>query len=237
MFTQRRNYAAEDPYWSNVILMLHGEGSNGGTTITDSSVYAHTGTVIALTTSTAQAKYGSSSLLFDAASGSYVEYTATSEWLFGANDFTLEAWVYPTSVDATRRSLWDFRFDGSGAGTAWAVDYTSGDFRFQVGIGATLYSDNPATTLTANTWQHIACARDSGTLRYYKNGTQIQTATGLSTGSVNDKSATAKVRIGRRNDGTQNYGGYQDEVRFTRDVCRYPNGTTFTPATAAFPNG
>lgn len=235
MFTQHRHGGIEDPYWSDVILLLHGEG--GGTTITDSSPYNHTGTVISLTSSTSQFKYGSASLLFDATGGSYVEYTATSEWLFGSADFTLEGWIRPTSVDATRRSLWDFRFDGSGSGTAWAVDFTSGDFRFQVGIGATLYSDNPATTLTVNTWQHIACVRDGGTLRYYKNGTQIQTATGLGTGSVNDKSATAKVRIGRRNDGTQNFGGNQDEVRFTRNVCRYPNGTSFTPPTAAFPNG
>ena len=54
-----------DPYFSNVSLLLHGDGTNGSTTIIDSSsnnfsVTANNGAQI----STAQAKFGPSSIEF-----------------------------------------------------------------------------------------------------------------------------------------------------------------------------
>ena len=219
---------------NHVILLLHGEGANGATTIFDSSPYDHNPplTKLAMTTSTTQFKYGAASVLFDALSGSYVEYDPTSEWIFGAGDFTLAAWVRPAAVDATRRSIFDFRFDGSGSGTAYGVDFISSAIRFEVGIGSSLFTVT-AGTLTANVWQFVAFVRDGGTLRSYVDGVQVGSTSGLGTSAINDKSATAKIRVGRRNDGTQNYDGWMDEV-YINDTCLYPNGTTFTPPAGPF---
>lgn len=219
---------------NHVILLLHGEGSDGGTTIFDSSPYNHNPplTQLALTTSTTQFKYGAASLLFSAAAGSYAEYSPTSEWLFGSNDFTLAAWVRPSTVDATRRSLFDFRFDGSGSGTSWAVDFISGAIRFEVGIGGSLFTVT-AGALTVDTWQFVAFVRDGGTLRSYVDGVQVGSTGGLGTSAINGAVSTAKIRVGRRNDGTQNYDGWMDEV-YINDTCLYPNGTTFTPPTGPF---
>jgi hypothetical protein len=228
---------AGDRYGSDVILLWHGEGTNGGTTITDSSLFNHNPptTQIAVTTSTTQFKYGLASAAFNAGSGSFAEYTATSEWLDGTKDWTKEGWIYPTAVDATRRSIFDFRFDGSGSGTAFAMDFIAGALRFEIGVGSSLFSIT-GTAPTVNTWQHVAFVRDGNSLRYYLNGVQQASRSDLAGGSMNDKSATAKVRIGRRNDGAQNYDGWMDEVRFTRNICRYPGGTTFTPPSGPFPN-
>ncbi|MBS1582023.1 MAG: LamG domain-containing protein [Bacteroidetes bacterium] len=221
---------------NHVILLLHGEGTDGGTTIFDSSPYNHNPplTQLALTTSTTQFKYGAASLFFNSGSGSYVDYTPTSEWEFGAGDFTLAAWVYPTAVDATRRSIFDYRFDGSGSGTSWAVDFTTG-LRFQVGVttaGGTLFTVS-AGSLTPNVWQFVAFVRDGNTLRSYVDGVQVGSTSGLGTAPVNPRVLTSTVRIGRRNDGGQNFSGWMDEV-YINDTCLYPNGTTFTPPAGPF---
>jgi|GEM_PF-1900380 len=210
---------------STLVLGLNFEGN-----FTDVSAYAHTATVSGTTTSTAQAKAGTSAGLWNA-TGQSLSYTAAAEWLFGTSDFTLQAWVYPTSVDATRRSLFDFRFDGSGSGTSWALDYTSGDTRFQVGIGATLYTASWGSALTVNTWQHVAAVREGATLRLYVGGVQRATAA-ATTGAVNGSSSGSKPFLGRRNDATQNFGGYMDLVQVNA-ACQYPGGTTFTPAASA----
>lgn len=219
---------------NHVILLLHGEGSNGGTTIFDSSPYNHNPplTNLATTTSTTQFKYGAAAVLFSAGAGSYVEYSPTSEWLFGASDFTLAAWVRPSTVDATRRSIFDFRFDGSGANTAYGVDFISSEIRFEVGIGSSLFTVT-AGTLTADVWQFVAFVRDGGTLRSYVNGVQVGSTSGLGANAINGSVLGSKIRVGRRNDGTQNYDGWMDEV-YINDTCLYPNGTTFTPPAGPF---
>lgn len=219
---------------NHIILLLHGEGANAGTTVFDSSPYNHNPPAnnLATTTSTTQFKYGAASLLFSAAAGSYLEYSPTSEWLFGSGDFTLAAWVRPSTVDATRRSLFDFRFDGSGSGTSWAVDFINTAIRFEVGIGSSLFTVT-AGTLTVDTWQYVAFVRDGGTLRSYVNGVQVGSTSGLGTSAINGAVSTAKIRVGRRNDGSQNYDGWMDEV-YINDICLYPNGTTFTPPAGPF---
>lgn len=53
-----------DPFWANTTLLLHGDGSNGSTTITDSSTSATSFTNIGVVVNTAQSKFGGSSLAF-----------------------------------------------------------------------------------------------------------------------------------------------------------------------------
>jgi hypothetical protein len=61
-----------DPYFSNVSLLLHGDGANGSTTIVDSSPSPKTVTAVGnAQISTAQSKFGGSSLAFDG-SGDYL---------------------------------------------------------------------------------------------------------------------------------------------------------------------
>lgn len=57
---------AGDPYFSSVVLLLHCDGSNGGTTFTDHSSAARTLTASGNTnTSTAQYKFGTASGRWD----------------------------------------------------------------------------------------------------------------------------------------------------------------------------
>lgn len=82
--------AASDPYWSNVVAMLHGD------TLTDSSSQALTLTNTGATVNTTTKKYGAGALYFNGSS--YLMSTRSSALNLASSDFTIEFWVNPTSL-------------------------------------------------------------------------------------------------------------------------------------------
>ena len=83
----------------NVSLLLHGNGTNGSTTITDSSPTPKTVTAVGnAQISTAQSKFGGASIAFDG-TGDYATVPSASAFDFGTADFTVEAWVYRNNSD------------------------------------------------------------------------------------------------------------------------------------------
>jgi hypothetical protein len=87
-----------DPVFNNVSLLLHGNGTNGSTTITDNSPSPKTVTAVGnAQISTAQSKFGGASIAFDG-SGDYLTVLNSSQFNFGVDDFTIEAWFYRTST-------------------------------------------------------------------------------------------------------------------------------------------
>src|SRR5262245_2095271 len=86
---------------SFVKLLLHAEGTDGATTITDSSSVARTGAVFngPAAIKTAQKKFGSASLFFGASAGAggFVTYPYSADFDFGTGDFTIDAWIYQTA--------------------------------------------------------------------------------------------------------------------------------------------
>ena len=90
-------------------LLLHCDGSNGGTTFTDSSFWAHTPTVSgAVHTDTAIKKFGTASAQFDGTAGTHehLDYASSPQFGFGTGDWTIDFWVYSPNWSA-----------GSGYGT------------------------------------------------------------------------------------------------------------------------
>jgi hypothetical protein len=82
---------------------------------------------------------------------------------------------------------------------------------------------------TAQTWHHVAVARDSGTWTLYIDGTSQGTST--SYGSTNF-AATVDWWIGERPNGSYDFTGYMQDVRITNGLARYTGN--FTPPTAEF---
>src|SRR6516225_7956565 len=88
-----------DPYFGNVVLLMGFEGTNGSTGapgMTDESPAAHGTGAIAGTTSisTAQFKFGTSSLISDG--NSDVNFADSADWkLSSANSdqYTIECWI------------------------------------------------------------------------------------------------------------------------------------------------
>ena len=93
-----------DPYWANVVLLLHMDGTDGSTTFTDSSSYARAMTAAGnAQIDTAEFKFGTASGLFDG-TGDSVQTPNGADFQF-LGDFTVEAWVRPTRRAALQTYL------------------------------------------------------------------------------------------------------------------------------------
>jgi hypothetical protein len=207
-----------DPYFSNVSLLLHGDGANGSTTIVDNSPSPKTVTAYGnAQISTAQSKFGGASIAFDG-SGDYTSATS-GDFAFGTGDFTIESWVY---LQATNdRTIWGYASSNSG-GIALFNDQ-SGQRRIYVGTSPTMIV---AGAFPVSTWFHVAVAREGSTLRLFQDGTLI--------GSVSN---TTNLTATQFQVGASLYNslwGYIDDFRITKGVARYQSA--FTPPTAPFPD-
>jgi hypothetical protein len=166
------------------------------------------------------AKWGSGSMYFDG-TGDYLNTLST--WaISGSEAYTLEAWIYPTTVSGDL-CIYETR-SSSGTGFVLFINSTG---KLQVYDSTGLLQTASTTTLTANTWTYIAMVRSAGssTNTYYVNGTSAGTFT------LASFAAATNARIGARNDGVAAYNGYMQDFRITKGYARI---ITASP-TAAFP--
>lgn len=216
---------AGDSYYPDyVTLLLLFEGTNGSTTIVDSSLYPYTdsthyASVLTVSgnaaISTTQYKYGGSSLYLDG-TGDYIHFSTHARFAPGTGDFTVELWVYPTRTGQTEDYI-EMRTSDSGIpilmGKSNAEKLRSYD-------GSTVRATG--TSLSQNTWQHVAWSRNGTTNRLFLDGVeQYNFSNGF------DLSAPI-FRIGSNIDGVnEQVQGYIDSVRFTKGLGRYT--ANFTP--------
>jgi len=174
--------------------------------------------------STSVKKYGTGSLYFDG-TGDWMFAPDSPSWDFGTGDFTLEGWIYPTTSSSVR-VLWSAFSDSGDNG--WSFELTSSDKLTFYAEGA--YRVTSTSSVSANTWTHIAVSRSGSSLKLFINGTTDGTATN----STDISGSTAKLTIAATPSGTVPFTGYIDELRITKGYARYT--ATFTPPTAPFPD-
>jgi hypothetical protein len=179
-------------------------------------------------TSTAQKKFGTASLLLDGVAG-YITTPQMGDFAFASYPFTIDFWVNcgpQAKIGAT--------IFGNGVPTLDAtaryikVD-ASGHVVFCPGRGETLTS---TSSITNNTWRHVAITRAGNTLRLYIDG--VREATATTTGDV-DFSLNNSF-IGKNGwDGTNGFfAGYIDEFHVIKKVPKWTTDTSFAPPTAAY---
>lgn len=225
---------ATDPDFASVVLLSGFEGADASTTFTDESTIARTLTANGnAQIDTAQAKFGSSSLLLDG-TGDYVSAADSADWNFGTAPFTMEAWVRKSDADTD----WCVFSQWSASGapdSAWALFATGGSLYFRfTNTGSTLDATG-AFAPSAGTWYHIAADRDAAhKFRLYVDGVMIGSySPGGATALSNSASA---LRIGSVEGFAQfDLAGWTDEARITKGVARYASDGGFPVPTAAFP--
>lgn len=211
----------EDSNYSSVSILLHGDGTDGSTTFTDSSTNGFTPSSVFGQTQidTADKKYGTGSILFDGASD-YIWYTSNVAFGLGTGPWTVECYAKTTTL-ATNNTLFDFRTT-TGEGTFYIqtngkIAYWNDTTNYQETIGG-------AGTISINTWYHIAFTYTSGVLRGFLDGTLFMEHTGLSL----DFGASKPFFIGSHYNGaTDFFTGWIDEIRVTKGIARYTS--SFTP--------
>lgn len=206
-----------DPYYANVVSLLHFDGVDGSTTFTDEKGVAWTASGNAQI-DTSDSKFGGSSLLLD---GVNDMITAVSDaiWGFGTADWTVECWVKRTNSNSV---FWDNRT----AGPQSMVTFNDPS-------GFICYYDSVTTTgsvvIPASTWSHVAWCRNASTLRMFVDGVVA------SSGAYATNMGSARpMRIGQDITNAADFSGWIDEWRVTKGVGRYT--AAFTPPSGPFPD-
>lgn len=209
----------------NTTMLLHCEGTNASTTVTDDIPGRSMNQPRAIGNaqiSTAQSQFGGSSLLLDG-TGDYLQLDSNLDFGFGSGDFTIECWARKSS--AAQMVLFDTR-SASTQVSVYVESNAAGNLRLFVNGAYVLTSSNAMST---NTWTHLAITRSDTTTRFFINGT-VSTNTYTDT---NNYGTSKPMVIGASWTGGTAWNGYLDEIRVSKS-CRYTS--TFTPSSTAFTN-
>jgi hypothetical protein len=204
-------------------LLLHFDGTNGSTTFTDSSSNSYSVTRGgSATISTAQSKFGGSSLLVTGGDDC-VTVPAGGNFAYGTGDFTIEAWIYRTDASGIATV-----FAQTESGTNYVMLAVDSDGTvFFIGDDSDTYGPS-SNLVAANAWHHIAVVRASGYVTVYCDGVG-----GTATQNTTNFSDTTRVpTVGRYTHSPEiAFVGHIDELRVVKRAVYTAN---FTPPTAAY---
>lgn len=223
--------ASADPYFSDVVLLLHGDGVDGGTTFTDSSQYnASVGGTGDVVTDTSDKMFGTASMLFTDI-GTYMSFPDAAQYTIGTSDFTIEMWVKRDATSGIDALIGHGNV--ASTSTGWAVYVTSAgalsfDWR-SAGTRRILSTD--ASQVPRDEWVHVAVTRESGLLRLFTNGNIGPNTTSLGADISN---VAADLAVGGTYAAIGNLKGHIDDLRVTIGTARYT--ASFTPPAAPFPD-
>lgn len=212
--------SASDPYWNNVDLLLHMDGTNGSTSIIDEKG-SSINVVSAITLDTATKKFGTASAKMNGGSA----LINSSIMGYGTGDFTLECWIYPT---ANPSAVGQFFVVSAGGGNSAVVFGYQNLTSWGIAPAGGTWKITSTTLPPVNQWSHLAITRQSGVLRQFLNGVLLSTVTGDATNFVASTSYIGHPTF------ANSILGYIDEVRSTKGVARYT--TNFNVAEIASPN-
>jgi hypothetical protein len=209
--------ATGDLFFDNVVLLSSFSGINGTNNFVDRSKYARTISITrdAPVFSSAQARYGATSLLLNGSSE--LSTSSTTGVGFGSGDYTIEFDLYYTGGNGyVCFGIFNGVYYGLTNGTKYQMIWNGSSVQL---------SGN--TQLTNNVWQHHAVSMQAGVLRLFLNG--ALTATGSWSGS---RGADFGAAIGATGGGSQYTTGYMANLRVTSGVGRY--NAPFTPIAELF---
>ena len=199
---------------------------NNSSYLTDTSSYAQTVTGVNSPTSSSLAPStysGDPGSIQLNGTSQYLTFPNNSVFAFGTGDFTIEAWVYPLSVDAGANQ---FTLVYTGAGGSFLSLFIS---------SGTLYYYDTATggpgqvaggTVVINQWQHLAVSRSGTSVKCYINGVQVISTTSSS-------NIISGINYIGFNGGSYPWG-YISNFRIVKGVAVYTSN--FTPPTGLLGN-
>ena len=229
-------YAPVDGDFSDVSLLLLGEGTNGSTTITDTSSNNFTVSVAgdAQISTAVNTPFGTGDgvLAFDG-TGDYFTVPANADCNFGTGDFTIEAWVNRPSTSGDHTII-------AGRGP------TNGTFMFAIvsnnlRIGRNQQSwdlISPTLSLSANQWYHMAAVKKNNFGYLFVDGSVVASGANVFAYNLTEPGDTNFAIGGRQASPVTDtvgsfFNGYISNLRITKGVARYTEN--FDVPTAPFP--
>ncbi|MBI9038794.1 MAG: T9SS type A sorting domain-containing protein [Bacteroidales bacterium] len=138
------------------------------------------------------------------------DYLTTGGQNYGYNTITTEFWAYATDwTPSSTQILVTLQTDGSGEG--YKIELRSSDIRFYL-VANSAKSITVSTSSLSTGWHHIAATYDGSDMNLWVDG---ETNTNIE--QIGDVDyGTYELRIGTHSDGSDDFSGYIDELRFWR---------------------
>lgn len=209
-------------------LLLRADGADAATSFIDTSLSPVTVTTAGhAQIDTAQFKFGGSSALFDG-SGDYLTFPDSADFQVGNGDFTIDAWIRTAAISGNAQYiLADYNGAGSQSSIVIDIDHPNWPNKFRAGI---MFTDSSyiipvhQTSISANTWYHVAIVRSGPDVDIYVNGVKGSTTYNAGTKSVRAIQSSGNWSIGRAGDANVFfYNGWIDEFRFSKGIARWTN--------------
>ena len=213
-----------DSLWKFVTLLISGTPP-AVTFISDAST---SGNVLTLNGDTRPSNFnpytpGYYSNYFDG-TGDYLTFPSNAAFVFGTGDFTIEFWVNQQNWNPSGGAFYSHWISINSYLSGIMVRPNTTGTGIQVYVGGTDYLFS--TTLSLNTWFHVAVSRSSSSMRVFVNGTQIGTT---QTVSYNISTNTANAIGTAVHDTSEEMQGYLSNVRVVKGTALYTS--SFTPST------
>jgi len=206
---------------TNTSLLLNGTDAS----IIDKAQTSNLQLVGNTTGSTTQVKFaGSKSMYFDG-TGDYLAVSSSSTDYDLPADFTIEAWIYPTVLSGDHIIV--DTYNSSQAGSYQLYMHSAGRLVFYSQGDSWILQDPSTSSISVNTWNHVAVSRSGTSAKMFVNGTVVDTAT-----NSRELRAGFPVAIGyQRVSGSLYFAGYIQDVRISNGLARYT--ANFTPPTSS----
>jgi hypothetical protein len=161
--------------------------------------------------------------------GDYLTVPAGSAFAPGTGDFTIEAWVYPTT-NSIDQYIWTQTVSGTNyflfqiSSTAILIMTASG--------GGTPGISGPASSIKPYAWNHVAAVRSGGTVTVYVNG--VAGTPGANALDLTNTSYVPTIGTYTHNTSASPLNGYLASLRYVKGTAVYTSA--FTPPTAPLTN-
>ena len=211
---------------ADTVYLFHFNDGHGSQLIRDDSRSGHEISLASgASISTAQKKFGSSSLYTTGGFNKVAASKYHTDLAIGAEDFTADFQFRPTISNSGFVAVFG---DASYTCQIW---HSGGNYVLWYSTDGSTWVSGGGITLTSATvdqWSHIAVTRSGTTFYVFVDGTQRYSAS-VSTNSI--IRGNGIVTLGAHPNGSNSVTGYFDEFRFKRGVAEWT--TNFTPPTSA----
>ena len=238
VYTGSTSPAPTSPYTAlaNTKLLLNFYNGN----VYDSTQRCNFQTLAGATISTAQEKWGGSSINFAQNNTGYIQSIDARNAALGSGNFTIDFWMYMP----TRMISYPLDINGATNPADRFIIRTesNGTFTLRGQGGASAFLTTSATVpFSAATWTHIAVMRVSGDMGVYVNGVRAVAATTITTNFTGTYNSGLALGGQYSAGGTGGVGGFNiQDFRITLGLARFASSTTlgaqaFTPPTSPAP--
>jgi hypothetical protein len=221
-----------DIYWDNTVLLLHGDGANNAqnNTFLDSSTNNFTITRNGTPTQGSFSPYPLNGVAYSPTlHGGSGYFNGSTDYLNAGNNsaldlrsgnFTMEAWIYLTSVSGTKSICGEWNNEQG------VLAVQNGLLVFSWAPHS-IYSAllTSSTSILANNWTHVAVTRSANVFTLYINGINVASASSVNATSFSQPFVIGTILIPGTGF-THFFGGYISNLRITKGLAVYTSNFT-----------